>query len=720
MALIHFLFRVTVHQKASTLNSSLMKALTVILVEDNESHAELISRAFEQPDSPLTCQLYITTTLAATKELIEETKPDILIIDLNLPDGRGLDLFKGKAPPDYPCILMTSFGNEQTAVSAIKTGFQDYIIKSETAFMQMPKIVGRILREWNYIKEKKRTNNIFHEVAKGISNRDSESFYDALVTSLKNSLEADYVIIGIFEKKDYSRLKILASTDEEKSITNPGQFLQMSDSPNEVVVKEGQQTFSSQLRQRFPNDSLIETLDIEAYIGSPILERSREPLGIVFSLYHRQQEHLEVSGSVMHIYANITAQELQRQYDYEELESLQRQLRQAQKMEALGQLTGGIAHDFNNLLSSIMGYSELAMEQFSSLPPATLKEYISRIYKAGSRAQQLVTQMLMFSRKGNMKKEVVDLPLLVNETMDMLRPVLPSSINIAVKVEAGLPFAFFDSGYLNQMLMNLCLNARDAMNGTGKIGINLSREKVEKNCSSCRKPFSGEYIVVEVTDEGHGIEQARITNIFDPFHTTKKVGEGSGMGLSMVHGVIHETGGHVLVTSEPKIGSSFKLLIPLKDNLALIENKQTMPTKANSGLFSGVRVLVVDDEEIVAQLIGEIITGMGCEVTVETNSESALRCFQKNSSEFDLVITDQTMPNMTGIELACELLVIKPGIPIILCTGFSSKVNAEVAYQHNIACFLMKPVAPSTLRMHVEQILQSSEFQPTLPGYQVS
>lgn len=253
----------------------------------------------------------------------------------------------------------------------------------------------------------------------------------------------------------------------------------------------------------------------------------------------------------------------ERQRAERERESYEYRLRQAHKMEAIGRLAGGIAHDFNNILTAIIGYADLATEMAAKNDAEKIKKYLSEISRAGDRARGLIRQMLDYSRQGSHRQEVVAVQSLVTEVATLLKSILPSSVAITLKSGAELLYVLVDPVRLHQLIMNLCINARDAMEGKGEIKITIEALQVDELlCSSCVKHFSGDYVKIAVSDTGSGIDPAILAKIFDPFFTTKEVGRGTGMGLAVVHGIVHQHEGHIIVTSTPGSGSCFDLYLP--------------------------------------------------------------------------------------------------------------------------------------------------------------
>ncbi len=371
----------------------------------------------------------------------------------------------------------------------------------------------------------------------------------------------------------------------------------------------------------------------------------------------------------------------------EEKEKLRDQLLQAQKMESMGALAGGIAHDFNNILGAIIGYSELYKEQVRDRP----KVYrgMEEVLNAAGRARDLVQQILTFSRQAVPEKRPTAIIPIVSEVARFIRASLPSTIEIRQKLNATSDVVMADATHMHQLLMNLCTNAGHAMTGKGgmlEIGVEeiaIGREK------QWLFPTldGGRYLKLEVRDTGHGINAEHMEKIFDPYFTTKGKGEGTGLGLAVVHGITKDHGGEIKVYSEIGKGTRFSVYLPLMEKQA-----DTIPPVAEVSLPRGSeRVLFIDDEEPLANLGKELLEALGYFVVTETDPVKAIEEFGRNRDTFDLVITDKTMPRMTGFDVASDLHKIRADIPVILCSGFQEQEDLEKQSACGISCFIMKP-----------------------------
>jgi signal transduction histidine kinase len=522
------------------------KTLQLLLVEDNPAHAELIRRAFLSSDRQV--ELTVARTLQEARAALATVQPDLAIIDLLLPDGRGLELLPGdESAAYYPSVMMTSHGNEQAAVEAIKTGAVDYVVKSEATLADMPHIAERVLRAWGHISERKR---------------------------------------------------------------------------------------------------------------------------------------------------------------------LEAQLRQAQKMEAIGTLAGGIAHDFNNILTAILGYTELALGDIRQESSAW--NYLHEVRKAGLRAKTLVQQILTFSRRTEQPRMLVQLPLLIKEALALLRASLPSTIEIRQAITQEVDPVLADPTQLHQVLLNLCANAAHAMRETGgRLEVRLEAVDVDEEVTAQHPELQpGPYVCITVTDTGHGMTPEVMDHMFEPFFTTKAPGEGTGMGLALVHGIVTSHGGAVTVASVIGQGTTFRVYLPRNTDRPRNAAPQE-GTPRTAAPPSAERVLFVDDEAALVSLGEAILKHLGYDVVACTSSAEALAVFREAPQRFDLVITDQIMPHLTGEELAQAVRRLHPDMPIILCTGFSLGMHAERAQELGIDALLLKPLAMQELAQTIRHVLALRRLPPS-------
>ncbi|MFN2367934.1 MAG: PAS domain S-box protein, partial [Desulfurivibrionaceae bacterium] len=350
-----------------------------------------------------------------------------------------------------------------------------------------------------------------------------------------------------------------------------------------------------------------------------------------------------------------------------EKRKMEQQLRQAQKMEAIGTLASGIAHDFNNILSSILGYADLLKEE---LPPSCRDNLadLDLIIQAGNRARELVKQILTFSRQSDEEIHPIQVGLIVNEALKLLRASFPSNIEIQKMISAGSATVLSDPTQIHQIIMNLCTNSYQAMRAQGGV-LMVRLEAYAPDMDFMKKHpdlQADRYLRLMVSDSGHGIAPAILPRIFDPYFSTNKKEDGTGLGLSVVHGIVKKMGGAIEVSSRPDAGTTFEVFMPVFEGLL----EQAIPLPETATLAGTESILLVDDEQPILQLEERMLDGLGYQITCRTSSVEALELFRNKPEKFDLVVTDHSMPNMTGIKLAESMLAIRPDIPIILCTGY--------------------------------------------------
>jgi PAS domain S-box-containing protein len=407
-----------------------------------------------------------------------------------------------------------------------------------------------------------------------------------------------------------------------------------------------------------------------------------------------QDDAGEVIG-ILGVSRDITERKKARQ----EKKLLEARLQQAHKMESIGTLAGGIAHDFNNILSAVIGYTEMALEDAEE--GSLIHSNLQGVFLAGNRAKDLVAQILTFSRQADQELRPVQVDLIVKEVLKLLRASLPSTIDIQQNIFSKST-TLADPTQIHQVLMNLCTNAEHAMQSTGgQLTVGLSDVEIDSEFEAGQLGIiPGAYLRLEVSDTGDGMTAEVIERIFDPFFTTKGTGKGTGMGLSVVHGIVKSHKGAVAVKSEPGKGTTFEVFLPASQNIAKIatDDGDELPTGKE-------HILLVDDEKALVDLGRQLLERLGYHVESRTSSIEALEMFKTRSTDFDLVITDMTMPNLTGEKLAAELMKIRADIPVILCTGFSEQISEKHAKDMGIREFILKPLLMKKLAGTVRAVL---------------
>jgi len=382
---------------------------------------------------------------------------------------------------------------------------------------------------------------------------------------------------------------------------------------------------------------------------------------------------------------------------------LEEQLLQAQKMQAIGQLAGGIAHDFNNVLAAIIGYAEMTLLEVED--NRQINKYMCNILKASDRAKHMVSQILTFSHQGSEKLVPTYLRPIVKEVLELFRASIPSTVSLTTRVQRDTIPVIADSTKVHEALMNLVTNAIHAMDEMGELSIVLKEKTIAQPVRGILGPIPPDtYSVIEIKDSGTGIDEALIERIFEPFFTTKAEDQGTGLGLSVVYGVMQAHEGNIQVESSRGQGTTFRLFFPKTSQAAISEDIISQPVP-----LGNERVLLVDDDTFLLDMGKAMLSSLGYQVTATADSRQALSLLKEHQQQFDILITDQTMPHITGFELAKQLLDNNPDFPVILCTGFSSKVNEQRAKEIGCREFLVKPLTRRFLAEKIRSILDTKE-----------
>jgi signal transduction histidine kinase/ActR/RegA family two-component response regulator len=406
---------------------------------------------------------------------------------------------------------------------------------------------------------------------------------------------------------------------------------------------------------------------------------------------------------LLRVVSNLFAMALERKHGEEKRHNLEDRLRHLQKMEAIGLLAGGIAHDFNNILGAVIGYTELAVLDIPD--DSQTKSNLVQVLSAAERAKNIIKQILTFSRKHEEEKTLIYLSDVVNESLILLRSTLPATIEIRPELDKGLLPLIANPTQISQVIINLCSNAAYAMREKGGIlRIALKEISIDAHSTNHPKMTPGKYQLLSTIDTGTGIPPGIRKRIFEPYFTTKKKGEGTGMGLAMVHGIVHSHGGDITVASKPGSGTTFHVYLPVTEEEPAVLPGEHQPQSLQGG---NERILFVDDEDALVDVWEKMLTKLGYRVVTGTNCTEALEMFRSDPNRFDLVITDQTMPHMTGIRFTVEIKAIRPDIPVILCTGFSEDIDEENYKTRGVSGFVMKPITREKIARTIRRVLEN-------------
>jgi two-component system cell cycle sensor histidine kinase/response regulator CckA len=788
----------------------------ILVIEDNSSHAGLIKRSFE--DAAEKYRLECVVSLGAARTAIERQVPDLVLTDYRLPDGEGSELLvtvKGLCP----VVLMTSQGNEQVAVTAMKAGAQDYVVKSASVFSEIPRIIQRNLREWILIQGQKQADESLrvHQIELELQNEELRRTQEAIAASNK-LLQAiiNTAPMRVFWKdKDLRYLGCNFAFARDAGVKSPDDLIGKDDfqlgwneqtesyraddlqviesgipklSYDELQTKpDGQQIWIRTSKVPLRNESnetigvlgvydditnrkqtedalkgseefirdILSSID-EAFvvidrdyrivsanrafceqtgmplgdiIGKHCYEISRhltrpchevdrncackrtfetgEPSIFVYKLTDKKgvQTHLEAKTYAMKDEAGNVKSVIEIINDITEKTNLEIQFRQAQKMEAVGTLAGGIAHDFNNILTAIIGFGYITLMKMG--PDDPVRQNIENILEGADRAALLTKDLLIFSRKQVSEKRPIDLNEIIGKVEKFLVRVIGEDIKCSFALHNEPIVVHADPHQLEQLLMNLATNAKDAMAKSGDLIISAEQILVENDFITIHgygKP--GRYALLTISDSGEGMDEETRKKIFDPFFTTKEVGKGTGLGLAVVYGIVKEHGGFINVYSEPGAGTTFRIYLPLISSEA--REEEIAPEKET--LAKGTEtILLAEDDESVRKPVSIVLQQQGYTVIEAVDGLDAVKKFMENKATIHLLLSDLIMPRMSGIEAYDEMKAWRPGLKAIFASGYAPDVIRQKMSLESGVELISKPILPYALLKQVRRILDEGE-----------
>ncbi len=657
-----------------------MQGSILLAVDDKPDNLFVIRQLIAEYCSG--CTVLTAPNAASGLSLAAESLPDVALIDVQMPGMDGIEMCRRiKADPktaNIPIILLTAHrASTALKVTGLEAGADDFISKPVDGF-ELAARVRVMLRI-------KKAEDILRQEKEGLKAAVTER------TGQLESIEKRYKILF-----DNVNDGIIVRSFEGRILdANPAICQRLGYSHEELLGMNIADILSPE------NANLL----------TKRMARLRQQGSLVYESAHKRRDGsifpvesgsrvIEYDGQRMIL--TVSRDISERKQSEAERNLLQAQLQQAQKHEAIGTLAGGIAHDFNNILFPIIGYTEMTMEDVPK--DSLIYQNLTEVLKSARRAAQLVQHILTFSRSTDIEKKPLRLQVIVREALKLIRATIPQTISIHQDIDSNCGPVLANPTQIHQIVMNLCTNAYHAMQEDGgelRVSVCEVTVRPEDHIGQLNQR-PGPYIRMMISDTGCGMDRNVMNHIFDPYFTTKPPGKGTGLGLAVVHGIVKSCGGEITVYSKPGTGSAFYVYLPRIANAA----EENAPAPAGDIPCGNERILLVDDEEQIVIMEKKMLETLGYQVTAKTGSLEALEIFRQNPDSFDLVITDQAMPNMPGSRLAENMMQIRPGIPIILCTGFSETFTEKDAKKLGIREFVLKPIVKKDLARTIRRVLK--------------
>lgn len=669
----------------------------ILYVEHHRADIDLTCRHFAEAARHLSLEVVLSSGQALAR--VQESRFDLILTDLRMPDMNALDLLRElkRRGLAIPVIIITGQGDEETAVAALKLGGSDYIVKRDNYLVQLPYAIDHAIARSHLMAANRRLQSELEERRR--AETEKAHLLSEVLAQRKRLNEIIASVPGIVwemwgSPEDPGRTMHFVSDhaerilgyDVERWLTTPNFWLSIVH-PDDRECAARQATESYNRKQNGISRFRWLAADgrevwVEAR-STVICDDAGNPIGM--------------RGVTMDISAAKEAEAARTQ--------LEEQLRQSQKMESVGRLAGGVAHDFNNLLTVINGHSSLALQQLQ--PGDPLRSRLEDIRKAGDRAADLTRQLLALSRRQLLVPRVLDLNALITESTSMLRRLLGEDIELVTLLDPGSGRVKSDAGQLNQVILNLAVNARDAMPRGGKL-ILETRDVIfdeERGRTDPSVP-PGSYVMLGITDSGSGMDAEIVSHMFEPFFTTKELGKGTGLGLSTVYGIVKQSGGSIGVDSRPGQGTSFKIYLPrIEEPLAEVEKKPAETER----IRGSETILIVEDDEMVRRLVCQALRMYGYQVVEAANAGEALLICETHQRSLPLMVTDIVMPQLSGQELAARLAPLHPKMRVIYMSGYTDDAVVRHGVLNSTTFFLQKPFTPIALVKKVREVLDQQE-----------
>jgi len=635
-----------------------VRPITVLLVEDNPGDARLILELLEDVQAQA-FDLERVGRLDHALSRLSRRGVDVVLLDLGLPDSQGLETFvrARRSAPEEPIVVISGLDDERLALEAVRSGAQDYLVKGRIE----GHLLARVLR---YAVERKRAE------------------------------------LELLAREERFRALVEHSADAIALLDRAGTITYATPSTERVLGYRAEQVLGRNAME------LIHPDDVAVVSGHLLGLQDRPGAVVALDARYRHQDGSWRFGecSVANRLSDPTVRALVLNYrEITERRRLEEQLRQAQKMEAVGRLAGGVAHDFNNVLTAIFGYADLLNEELPEGHQA--RRDLDEIRKAAQRASTLTRQLLAFSRQQVLQPMVLNLNDLVEDIQNMLVRLVAEDIQLRLRLEPSAGNVRADAGQIQQVLMNLVVNARDAMPSGGKLLVETANTELSEQYAESHQPVvSGAYVMLAVSDSGVGMDAETRARIFEPFFTTKEKGRGTGLGLSTVYGIVKQSGGYVWVYSEPGRGTTFKIYLPRVDAPA----ESLAPPREAGTLVGTETILLAEDDEMLRPLSKGLLEKLGYSVLDAENAVQALALANAHVGPIQLLVADVVMPGASGRELARRLAQSRPDTRVLYVSGYTDDAIVHHGMLEPGLNFLQKPFTPAALARKVREVLDAT------------
>lgn len=642
------------------------------------------------------CEVFAATSGHRGIKMANEEQPDTILLDIHMPGLDGFEtcrLLKQHAGTSHiPVIILTAISTDsRSRVRAFELGADAFLSKpiNQTELAAQVKAMLRI----KHAEDSLRHENEYLEKLVALRVSDLKRANSRLHDEIATRKQAQYALAMKSDAIEHSLNGFNIINKDRKFVYVNKAYVRMwgYDSPDEILCSSPNDHYQDPVVL----DQIIEVVRNNGKQKFELKGKKRD--GTIFDVL--VLAHLAHDENGEEIYSATSIDISEQKHAQQERKQLERQLIQAQKMEAVGVLAGGIAHDFNNLLSPILGFSELLREDISHDSP--FREAVDEIFGAAEKARDLVKQILTFSRQGDHDVKPLAVQTILKEVISLSQSIIPKNISIKDDIDLECATILADPTQIHQMLMNLVVNAYHAMEDKGgTLSLSYNEVDITTPIYNARRVTPGRYTRLTIEDTGIGIEPDSINRIFDLYFSTKDIGKGTGLGLSVVHGIVKNSKGEIFVESTKGKGTKFEIYLPVYN-----EKNINLAPPPNIPPGGTEKILLVDDESHVRKVKSRMLEKLGYEVCCQGDPLQALEIYSRQPDKFDMLITDLSMPQLGGIQLARKVLSFNPALPVILCTGYSEMLEKELVENIGIKAVLMKPVILSELARSVRNIL---------------